>query len=49
MCVANPEEREKAYIANALSVLKSECEEVYIAPRLFDNLGLEDICGFQSQ
>ncbi|KAK3401129.1 Urb2/Npa2 family-domain-containing protein [Sordaria brevicollis] len=34
MCVANPEEREKAYIANALTVLKSECEEAYIAPRL---------------
>lgn len=34
MCVANPEEREKAYITNALTVLKSECEEAYIAPRL---------------
>ncbi|CCC12259.1 unnamed protein product [Sordaria macrospora k-hell] len=34
MYVANPEDREKAYIANALTVLKSECEEAYIAPRL---------------
>ncbi|KAK3505171.1 Urb2/Npa2 family-domain-containing protein [Neurospora crassa] len=34
MCVAHPEEREKAYIANALTVLKSDFEEAYIAPRL---------------